>query len=123
MHELSIAQSLVEVALAAAEQAQATRIKALHLRLGLLAGVVKEALLFSYEIATADTLLAESRLIIEEVPVMIYCPHCAQTSILPDIQAFRCRYCGAFSADIRQGRELEIHSLEIEVADEPTPYS
>jgi hydrogenase nickel incorporation protein HypA/HybF len=120
MHELSIACSLVEMAAQAATSAGARRVEVVHLRLGALAGVVKEALLFSYDIATADTPLAGSRLEIEDVPVAIYCATCAATSILTTIQSFRCPICGEPSADIRQGRELELVSLE--VTDEQPTY-
>ena len=49
---------------------------AVHLRLGALAGVVPEALLASYEMACAETPLEGSRLVIEEVPVVVFCPRC-----------------------------------------------
>jgi hydrogenase nickel incorporation protein HypA/HybF len=119
MHELSIACSLVEMAAQAANDAGAARVEAVHLRLGALAGVVKDALLFSYEIATQGTILAGSRLEIEDVPVVIYCGSCRMTSSLTSLQSFRCPHCGQPSADIRQGRELELISLEI-ADDQPT---
>ncbi len=121
MHELSIAYHLVEIAAQAAQSAHVKQVDALHLRLGALSGVVKEALLFSYEIATAGTVLEGSRLVIEEIPVALHCPACAVTSVLDTIQVFRCPICGQPSNDIRQGRELEVVSLEI--ADEQPTYS
>lgn len=121
MHELSIAYSLVEMASRAAEDAGVTRVEAVRLRLGALAGVVKEALLFSYDVATEGTILAGSRLEIEEVPVALYCPACDAISTLETIQLFCCPRCGTPSGDIRQGRELELISLE--VPDEQPAYS
>jgi hydrogenase nickel incorporation protein HypA/HybF len=116
MHELSIAYSLVEMASRAARDAHVERVEAVHMRLGVLAGVVKEALLFSYDIAAAGTILEGSRLEIESLPLVVYCPACDHLSTLPDVQSFQCQHCGALTADIRQGRELELESLE--VADE-----
>jgi hydrogenase nickel incorporation protein HypA/HybF len=121
MHELSIAYSLVEMAARAAHDAGVSRVEAVRLRLGALSGVVKDALLFSYDVATAGTILAGSRLDIEAVPVAIHCSACGVTSSLPGIQSFRCPLCGQPSGDIRQGRELELVSLE--VADEQPAYS
>jgi hydrogenase nickel incorporation protein HypA/HybF len=121
MHELSIAYSLVEMAAQAAQTAQVGRVAAVHLRLGALAGVEKEALLFGYDIAAAGTPLEGSRLVIEEAPVVIYCAACDCTSTLPTIQSFHCPRCGALTADIRQGKELELVSLE--VADGQPAYS
>ncbi|MCS6773263.1 MAG: hydrogenase maturation nickel metallochaperone HypA, partial [Thermoflexales bacterium] len=56
MHELSIALSLVESVESAARQAGAQRVTRIQLQLGALSGVVKEALLFSYDIAAQGTL-------------------------------------------------------------------
>lgn len=121
MHELSIACNLVEIAAQAAQQAGVKQVNAVHLRLGALSGVVQDALRFSYDIATAGTVLEGSQLVIEELPVVVYCAACGSESALPDLQAFRCGQCGAPAAEIRQGRELEIVSLEI--ADEQPAYT
>ena len=75
MHELSIAYHIVEAAEAAARQAGLERVEAVHLQLGALSGVVKEALWFSYDIAAKDTLLEGSRLEITECPVVVWCPN------------------------------------------------
>lgn len=114
MHELSIAYSLVELASQSAREAGATRVHAVHLRLGALSGVVRGALEFSYEIATADTPLAGSALVIRELPVLIYCANCAQDVELASVQRFRCPHCDTTSGEIRQGRELEIEFIEID---------
>lgn len=112
MHELSIAYSLVEIASQAALEVKATRVEVVKLRLGVLAGVVKEALLFSYDVVIEDTILAGSRLEIEELPLIVYCPHCEVQSQLPGVQQFRCSRCGQLTAQIVQGKELDIVSLE-----------
>ena len=64
MHELSIALSIVEMAEEEAGKRGGARVNAVHLKLGLLAGVVKDALLSSYELACEGTSLAGSRLVI-----------------------------------------------------------
>ncbi len=113
MHELSIAYSLVSAADEAARQAGVTCVEAVHLQLGAMSGVVAEALLFSYEIATKGTTLEGSELVIEELPVIVYCPTCQEQHQLDDIQRFRCPMCDRPTGDIRQGRELELISLEV----------
>jgi len=117
MHELSIAYSLVEVASQSAQEAGATRVLSVTLRLGALSGVVRGALEFGYEVATADTLLAGSTLIVRELPVLVYCMECAQDVELASVQRFFCPLCNTPTGDIRQGRELEIDSIEIDVPD------
>lgn len=113
MHELSIALQLIEIAEASARQADAQHVDTVHLRLGVLAGVVKDSLLFAYDTAAEGTLLEGSRLEIEDVPLVIHCPTCQQDRELPSIQSFQCPICGTFSSDVRQGTELELVSLEI----------
>ena len=117
MHELSLAYSLVETAVAAAREHNITQIDAVHMRLGALSGVVKEALLFGYEIATENTLLAGSQLQIELLPVIVLCPHCGKTQTLANPQYLCCPHCEAATAQIIQGKEIEIVSL---IYDEPT---
>jgi hydrogenase nickel incorporation protein HypA/HybF len=113
MHELSIAMGIVE---AATDEARSRRVQvtAVHLRLGALSGVVKDALLFCYEMACQDTPLAGSRLIVEDVPVTIFCPQCKEGRVLASVQSFTCPECGAPTMDIRQGKELEVFALEVE---------
>ncbi len=113
MHELSIACNLIEMGIAAAEEADADQVISLQLRLGQLSGVVKEALLFSFDVAVAGTLLEGARLDIEEVPVVVYCDHCEVERTLPSAQLLACPVCGASTPVVRQGRELELISIEI----------
>lgn len=113
MHELSIAMGIVEAAVDEAKQRN-VQVSAVHLRLGALSGVVKDALLFSYEVACQETPLAGSRLVIEEVPVAVFCPHCKERRVLESVQCFICPECGAPAGDVLQGKELEVFALEVE---------
>lgn len=113
MHELSIVESLVEIAEAAARDANAAQVKTVHLKLGEFADVVKEALLFAYDTVTEGTVLGGSTLDVEDVPLIIYCTRCKQETPPVAVQLLACPRCGTFSNDIRQGKELELVSLEI----------
>jgi hydrogenase nickel incorporation protein HypA/HybF len=113
MHELSIALSIVELAEEEAAQRRA-QIKAVHLRLGKLSGVVKEALLTSYDMAAEGTALAGSRLVIDEIPILGFCPACNARRILDGIAWFKCPECATPISEIVGGRELEVCALEIE---------
>ena len=118
MHELSIALSMIDIATEEVARRGSARVTALHIRLGLLSGVVKEALLFSYEVATNRTMLEGSRLLIEAVPVVIYCSECLAERTLESIQRFCCPVCGSLSSELVQGRELEFVAMEIEEIEE-----
>ncbi len=104
MHELSIAMSMIEMATEeAARRGDDVRVNAIHLKLGHLSGVVKEALLFSYTVACEGTALEGSELIIEEVPVMVYCPACKTETTLASIQHFCCSLLRRINARGRAG--------------------
>ena len=112
MHELSIAMSIVEMAEDEAER-RCARIDAVHLKLGALSGVVKEALLSCYEVACQNTPLQGSRLVVEDVPVVIFCPTCRAQRPLTSVQLFCCPECDTPASEVVQGKELEVFALEI----------
>jgi hydrogenase nickel incorporation protein HypA/HybF len=113
VHELSIAQSLIELACEAALREGADRVAKLNVRIGQLAGVVAEALQFSFEIAAEGTLCEGAALEIEEVPIAVLCPRCNDVKMLPDGYNFCCPICGSPTPEIVAGRELDLISLEL----------
>jgi hydrogenase nickel incorporation protein HypA/HybF len=113
MHELSIAVSIIDVAIEELERQGGGRVDAVHLKLGPLSGVIKEALLSAYELACEQTALEGSRLLIQEVPVEIYCAQCQAEQRVESIQEMSCCVCGTPSAQVVRGRELEIVAMEI----------
>jgi hydrogenase nickel incorporation protein HypA/HybF len=114
MHELSIALCILDVAAEKAEQCGSARVRAIHLKLGELSGVIKQALNSAYTLAREHSALVDAELLIEEVPIRIHCPHCQADRPIVSMQDFVCAECGTASADVRQGRELEVVALEIE---------
>jgi hydrogenase nickel incorporation protein HypA/HybF len=113
MHELSIAMSIVDLATEEAATHGNMEIQAVHLRMGPLSGVVREALLSCYEMACASTPLEGSQLLIEEVSVEIFCPECRERRPVFSIQQLCCRECGAPAGEVVQGKELQVVALEI----------
>jgi len=51
--------------------------------------------------------------VVTTVPVVMCCATCGDVE-LAGVQSFRCPRCGELCGDLRQGRELEIESFEIE---------
>jgi hydrogenase nickel incorporation protein HypA/HybF len=70
--------------------------------------------MFSYEVACQDTALQGSRLIVEDVPVVVFCPRCKERRALSSVQSFACPECGEPTRDILQGKELEVFALEVQ---------
>ena len=112
MHELSIALNIVDGALEEARRLGASAVRAVHLRLGRLSGVDKEALLFSFGVARADTPLQSSLLVIEDAEVVILCSKCGEKPSR-SLPVLACSECGALAQRVVRGQELEITGMEI----------
>lgn len=119
MHELSIVTTVVESVTDSLAAYPGARVLEVRLRVGVLASVIEDSLQFCYGIATEDTPLAGSRLVVNSVPVTVHCNACGREGALESLQHFRCPHCDAPATDVRSGRELEIESVEIEDAPEP----
>lgn len=118
MHELSIAESIVDAVTESAAAYPGARIMEVRLRVGALASVVEDSLQFCWGIVTEGTELAGSKLVVRVLPVVMHCAACGADSELEGVQSFRCPRCGELAASLRQGREMEIESIELEEPDE-----
>lgn len=124
MHELSIAQCLVDLiedevtARAPAQQRgvnapRCLRVGRVRVRVGALSGVVPEALYRAFPVAAARSSLKEATLSIEECLVVAWCPACGVARVLPSPQRLRCPACDGPTPDVVGGRELELVSIEV----------
>ena len=113
MHELSIALALVEMASEESARLGDVRVEALHVRIGPLSGVVKEALRFSFDLATAGSPVEGARLEFEDVPLTVFCEGCRCERTVEDARHLRCPECKALAHDVRRGRELQLAALEV----------
>ena len=112
MHELSIAMGIVDIASEEAAR-RGVKVNAVHLKLGEMSGVVKDALLASYEMACLDTPLQGTQLLIEDIPVVVFCPNCNAERPLDSVLWFCCRECGTPTSKVVRGKEMEVVALEI----------
>lgn len=108
MHELAISQSLVD---AVAERTDGASVIAVNLRVGLLAGVVPDAMQFCFELVTEGTALQGARLEIEKIPGRAVCRTCEDEFDLGDL-ILLCP-CGSADVEVVSGRELAVHSVEV----------
>jgi hydrogenase nickel incorporation protein HypA/HybF len=113
VHELSIALSIVEGAEEEVARQGGGHVSSVYMKLGPLSGVVKDALLFSYDLACAGTCLEGSQLVIEEIPVRIDCSQCGAERDAISMQFLQCSECGGAGPVVR-GTELEMCALEMQ---------
>jgi hydrogenase nickel incorporation protein HypA/HybF len=112
MHEMSITQSLLGIALAEATRAGAQRIKTIRLKVGAITGVVPDSVAFYLELLARGTMAEGVCLEATIMPATGYCPAC-KASFPADDLIFVCPQCQG-PAQVSGGRELLMESLEVE---------
>ncbi len=114
MHELAIAQSIVEVVEERATACKATHVKSVRLKIGEASGIVADSLNFSFEMLTSlSPILVGAQLLIDTVPHRAWCRHCAQEFSVINFVA-QCPTCKEWSNEIVSGTELQVLDMEIE---------
>ena len=114
MHEISIAQSVVDEVLVQLDDGSDTpRVLCVTLRVGVMSGVVPVALRFAFDAVTKNTPLDGARLDIELVNLVVWCDGCGVERALPGPQRLRCPACGEPTPRVLRGRELELVSIEV----------
>lgn len=110
VHELSIAQAILDVAL---RHAGGRRVVAVHVRVGHLRQVVPAALAFAWELSAAETDAEGAKIELVAVPAAGVCGACGVESELRGLP-LRCPACGATRLTLVRGEELVVDSLDLE---------
>ncbi|MBF2078043.1 MAG: hydrogenase maturation nickel metallochaperone HypA [Synechococcales cyanobacterium T60_A2020_003] len=113
MHELSLMEETIAIALNYAHQHHAHKIHRIHMRVGQLSGVVPDALQFAFDVAVKGTMAESAHFSMEMLPVVCDCAMCNQPFEPDDPWVYQCPRCQHYSSAILQGKELEIASLEV----------
>ena len=114
MHELGIAQNILEIVQQAVPKEQTAAVRSIRIRVGPLSGVVPDSLEFCFGAIVEGTPLGQARLQIEETAVQTECAACGNTLPVEGI-AFACPGCGSAEIKLVSGTELQV--VEIELAD------
>ena len=109
MHELSIAEAVIDIA---QRHANGRRIRRVELKVGHLRQVVPSALEFAFELLTNGTPLEGAELVIEDVPARGHCRACGAETTLTTFP-LRCAGCGGLNLDLVAGEELLVIALEL----------
>ena len=113
MHELSICQGIINVAVAALSErgASVPSVLTVTVRIGRLTGVVADSLRQYFDLLTPETALAGADLVIEEVPIRGRCADCLAEFTI-DTLSFTCPRCESGVVELLSGRELQVVSLD-----------
>ena len=112
MHELSVAQSIIEIIQQHVAASELSRVTAVRLKIGAAAGVVPESLEFSFHAITTDSSLGHAKLEIETIPFRIHCNAC-NTTTEDNSGIVLCGSCGSADTKIISGIEMHINEIEI----------
>ena len=114
MHEMSIAQSIVEMLEERAQEHHARHVKNVRLCIGEANGVVFDSLTYCFSmLASLNPSLTGAELIIDTKPHRAYCRTCEQEFAVRDFVAL-CPHCQRWSTDIVSGTEFQVVEMEIE---------
>ena len=114
MHELSVAQSILDIISEQCGKSGHARIDSVNIRIGRASGVMPDALLFAFDAIKADTAMARDALLqIEEVPVTGLCRDCGSSFIVEEEYILCCPKCKGSSFLITAGREMDIVDMEV----------
>jgi hydrogenase nickel incorporation protein HypA/HybF len=112
MHEFSVTENILSLALEKAGQAGAEKITRIDLVLGEMSGVVGECVQFYFDVLSRDTIAAGAELAFEARPTRLRCRRC-QAEFSPKDHDWNCPACREMSFDIVSGRECFMESIEV----------
>lgn len=113
MHEVALAQGIVELIEAEALAQHFTRVKRIHLKIGALASVEPDALVFGFDSVSLGTVAEGAQLQIARPAGAAVCIGCGGTASLAQ-RGDPCPACGSYQRMVTDGEELKVTELEVE---------
>lgn len=113
MHELSLCEGVLQVLESEASKQGFSQVKAVWLEIGDFSGVEPEAMLFSFDVVTNNSLAAGAKLNIINVPGSAWCMPCGKNVRVK--QRFdACPDCGSYQLQVTGGEQMRIKELEVD---------
>jgi hydrogenase nickel incorporation protein HypA/HybF len=113
MHEASIALSILDIIAERCNAEGYSVVESVRLRIGRAAGIMPEALVFSFDVAKLDTPARDAELLIDIVPLGGFCIECGGNFEVEDSYVLNCPLCGSTGFKIERGYEMEIIEMEV----------
>jgi hydrogenase nickel incorporation protein HypA/HybF len=113
MHEMAVAQSVLDIAVGEMGRHASTGIRGIKLSIGEFSGVVKEALDFAFDVLKPGTPAAAANIVIEVVPMKADCPACGPVSCRLNDLSFFCPQCSE-PVRLTAGREMKVDYVDLD---------
>jgi hydrogenase nickel incorporation protein HypA/HybF len=122
VHELSVTEAVLEMAVRHGQAAQAARVTDVYLVMGQLSSVMDESVQFYWDLISAGTIAAGARLHFRRVAAALGCEQCGHT-YAPTAEELACPHCQSVNVRVKAGEELYLEAIDIEPAAvlEPVP--
>lgn len=112
MHELAIARSILKTVKSNLVQTDVSSVSKIYVSLGVLSGVEKGALEWSFRLIKKKKPFLHTQLVIQENELTIFCESCKKKTIIRNSFTLKCGLCGRLSAKIVKGKEMTIDKIE-----------
>ena len=112
MHEMSLAEGVLELIEDAARRQEFSKVKTVWLEIGQLACLEVEAMRFCFEAATRGSVAEGAQLEILTTPGSGWCMQCSATVALPEVCS-ACPQCGTYQVRVTGGTQMRIKELEV----------
>jgi len=113
MHELSITERILEIALKHGEKAGATKITDLFLVIGELSSVIDDSVQFYWDLISQDTIAVEAKLHFRRIPTKFHCLECKK-EYTPELDNFSCPACNSKQVRVIAGEEFFLEAIDVE---------
>jgi hydrogenase nickel incorporation protein HypA/HybF len=112
MHEMSLAEGILQIVEDTARANAAAQVRAVLLEIGALAHVEEQALRFCFDAVTHGTVADGARLEVRATPGRAWCMPCGESVALARLGE-ACPRCGGYQLQITQGEEMKVKEIEV----------
>ena len=113
MHEMALAESVLQIIEDAAQKQGFRRVKTVWLEVGQLSAVEPDALRFCFDVVTRGSIADSARLDILDTPGVGWCMRCSQAVPMAALYS-ACPRCGSYQLQPSQGTEMRVKELDVE---------
>ena len=113
MHELAVTQSILEICLQHAQEANAANITDINLVIGQFSSIVDDSVQFYWDMIADGTIARGAVLHFKRIPGEMTCQTCSHV-FHPSDRTFACPSCGSVAVRITRGEEFRVESIDVE---------